>query len=71
MSTLAVSIQAQITALDAKLLSIDPTSVSADGTSVTNPDWIALSNHRMKLEQMLERVTGTAPMFVRGRIKGF
>lgn len=70
MSTLIASIAAQITALDAKLLSISPTSVAADGTSVTNPDWIALSKHRIYLEQMLDRLSGTAPMFVRGRVKG-
>lgn len=70
MSTLAVSIQAQIDALDTKLASISPTSVASDGTSVSNPDWIALSNHRLKLEEYKNRLAGTAPMFARGVVTG-
>jgi hypothetical protein len=70
MSTLIASIQAQITALDAKLVAINPTSVASNGTSITNPDWIALSKHRIFLEQQLDRLSGNAPMMVRGRIKG-
>lgn len=70
MSTLLVSIQNQITALDARLSTISPTSVAADGTSVTNPDWIALSDQRMKLEAYLGRLDGSAPMIVRGRLRG-
>lgn len=69
MSTFAVSIQAQIDALDAKLISVSPTSVAADGTSVTNPDWIALSNQRIKLEGILAKVGGTT-MFPRGVVTG-
>ena len=70
MSTFAVSIQAQIDALDAKLISVSATSVASDGTSITNPDWIALSNQRIKLEQIKNQLAGTAPMFARGVITG-
>ncbi len=64
MSTLAVSLAAQITALDARLASIAANSMSADGVSVSHPDWVALSNQRMKLQAMLDiggstHVTGT------------
>ncbi len=68
MSTIAVSIQAQIDALDAKLTSVSPTSVGADGTSVTNPDWVTLSNQRLKLEEFKNRLTQT--MFPRGVVTG-
>ena len=69
-STLISSIQAQITALDTQLASISPTSVGADGVSVTNNDWVSLSNQRLKLEMILGRLTGDRPMIVRGRVKG-
>ncbi len=70
MSTFAASIAAQIAALDAKLLSVGPTSVGADGTSVTNPDWVALSNQRIKLENIQNRINGTSPMLARGVVTG-
>jgi hypothetical protein len=70
MSTFAVSIQAQIDALDAQLTAISPTSVGSDGTSITNPDWIALSNQRIKLESLLVKVSGSAPRFPRGFLTG-
>jgi hypothetical protein len=69
MSTFAVSIQAQIDALDAKLTSVSPTSVGADGTSVTNPDGVALSNQRIKLESILTKVNGGV-RFPRGVVTG-
>jgi len=70
MSTLAVSLAAQITALDARLASIAANSMSAEGVSVSHPDWVALSNQRMKLQAMLDRINGTSPMFARGRVSG-
>ena len=70
MSTFAASIAAQIAALDERLTSVSPTSVGADGTSVTNPDWVALSNQRIKLEGILGRINGTSPMFPRGVVTG-
>ncbi len=70
MSTFAASIAMQIAALDLKLASVGPTSVGADGTSVTNPDWVALSNQRIKLEGILNRISGASPMFPRGVVTG-
>lgn len=70
MSTLAVSLQAQIDALDTELTAVSAISVGADGVSRTNQRWTELSDQRMKLEQMLNRALGTRPMVVRGRVKG-
>jgi|LakMenEpi03Aug12_release.lakeMendotaPanAssembly.Ray.scaffolds.fasta_scaffold4895533_1 hypothetical protein len=70
MSTLAASLQAQIDALDARLASITPTKIGADGQVVENSSWVELSNHRLKLEQMLGRATGRSRMFCRGTVKG-
>lgn len=70
MSSLLVSITAQIAALDAQLLSISPTSVSANGVSETNVDWVKLSDQRLKLEMILNRINGTSPMIVRGYVRG-
>jgi hypothetical protein len=70
MSTIAVSLQAQIDALDAELTSVQAVSVGADGVSRTNQRWTELSNQRLKLEVLLARITGDAPMIVRGRVKG-
>lgn len=69
-ATLLASIEAQIDALDLELTAVSPVSVGADGVSRTNIDWTKLSNHRMKLEQMRARLSGEAPMIVRGRVKG-
>lgn len=70
MATLAASIASQIAAIDAQMSAISPTSVGANGVNETNPDWIALSKRRMALEVYLGRVNGTAPMIVRGIVKG-
>jgi hypothetical protein len=70
MSTLAVSIQAQIDALDAVLATVAAVSVSSDGTSIVNQRWTELSDQRLKLEMLLNRVNGPRPMFVRGVVKG-
>lgn len=70
MASLAASLALQIDAIDAKMSAISPTSVGADGATVTNPDWIALSNHRIKLDQMLARASGTSPRIIRGVVKG-
>lgn len=70
MSSLLVSITAQIAALDAQLISISPTSVSANGISETNTDWVKLSDQRMKLEMILNRINGSSPMIVRGSLRG-
>lgn len=70
MATLAASIAAQITALDARLASIAANSMSADGVAVSHPDWVSLSNQRMKLQMALDRLTGDSPMFARIRVSG-
>lgn len=68
MATFAQSIQAQIDALDVQLASIGPTSVGSDGTSITNPGWVELSNQRIKLEGILNKITGRR--FPRGVVTG-
>lgn len=70
MSTLLVSLQAQADALDARLSSITATSVSANGVNRQNPDWIALSNQRIKIAQLIDRLSGNSPMLVRGVVNG-
>lgn len=70
MSTFTDSLQAQITALDAQLTAISPVSVGSDGVTITNNRFVELSNHRLKLESLLQRASGNRPMIVRGRVKG-
>jgi hypothetical protein len=70
MATRAASLQAQIDVIDTYLATIKPTSVAADGVSSTSPDWIALSERRDKLQNMLDRISGASPMFVRSRTSG-
>ncbi len=71
MSTaLAASLQLQIDALDLQLLSVQPTSVGADGVSRTNVNWVELSKRRNQLQAFVDRLSGTGPMLVRGRVKG-
>ncbi len=65
------SIATQIAVIDARLAKMSATSMGSDGTSVTFPDYIALSNLRLKLELILNRINGTAPMLARGVVKGF
>jgi hypothetical protein len=70
MSAFTVSLQNQITALDAQLASISPTSVTNNGTSVTNPDWIALSKRRVELETLLNQASATTRRANRGVVTG-
>lgn len=70
MATLAVSLAAQIAIIDAQMSSISPSSVSANGVSETNVDWLKLMERRAILEGYLGRLNGTAPMIIRGVVKG-
>ena len=70
MATRAASLQAQINVIDLYLAKIEPTSVAADGVSATSPEWLKLAERRDKLQNMLDRISGTSPMFARGRVSG-
>jgi hypothetical protein len=68
----ASSIQTEITTLETHLASADSMvlSVNSDGTGITRARRAELESRLDLLYQQLERANGTAPMFVRGRIKG-
>lgn len=68
----ASSIQTEITTLETYLASTESLnlSVSSDGTSVARARRAEIESRLDLLYQQLERANGSAPMFVRGRIKG-
>lgn len=68
----AASIQAEINVLEAYLASTDSTasSVSSRGTSIVNVSRADASARLDALYLQLGRIDGTAPMIVRGVVKG-
>jgi hypothetical protein len=68
----ASSIQTEITTLETYLASADSMvlGVGSDGTNITRARRSEIEQRLDMLYQQLERANGTAPMFVRGRIKG-
>lgn len=72
MARSSASIQTEITTLETYLASTASlvSNVGADGTSVGQTERAALTKRLDELYTQLDRVTGNAPMFVRGRIKG-
>ncbi len=72
MARSAASIQAEITTLETHLASADSlrSGVGSDGTSLSNADRASMSKRLDELYSQLDRATGNAPMFVRGRVRG-
>lgn len=72
MARSSASIQSEITALETYLTSANSfvSSAGSDGTTLSQADRDKLSRRLDELYAQLDRVTGNAPMFVRGRIKG-
>jgi hypothetical protein len=68
----ASSIQTEITTLETYLASSDSLvlGVGSDGTNVNKSRRAEVEQRLDLLYQQLERANGSAPMFVRGRIKG-
>lgn len=68
----ASSIQAEITQLETYLSSSDSlvSNAGSDGTSLSRASRDALQKRLDQLYAQLDRVNGTVPMLVRGRIKG-
>jgi len=65
----AALIQTEITALEAEITNYLQ-SVGSDGTSVQRSDYAAKTKRLDQLYQHLDRASGSAPMFVRGVVKG-
>ena len=65
----AASIQTEITALEAAITNLVQ-SIGSDGTSVQNADYKAKTERLDRLYQQLDRAAGTAPMLVRGVVRG-
>jgi hypothetical protein len=72
MARSAASIQAEIDRLETFLSGAGTTiqSTSADGTATTLVSRKEAAERLDILYQQLDRTTGTAPMFVRGRVGG-
>ncbi len=71
MARTAASIQVEITALEAQLANaISAASYSVAGRSKANQSYDALTRRLDQLYQQLSRANGTAPMVVRGVLKG-
>lgn len=71
MARSAASIQAEIDAIEAKISSIySMKSYSIAGRSKTEHDVSALTTRLDQLYIQLDRISGAAPMFVRGVVKG-
>jgi len=68
----ASSIQTEITTLETYLASANSLvqGVGSDGTNVNQSRRAEVEARLDLLYQQLERANGSAPMFVRGRIKG-
>lgn len=67
----AASIQTEIDAIDAAILkAADAQSYSIAGRSVSRQNLDSLTKRRDALQQQLDRVTGQAPMFARGVVRG-
>jgi hypothetical protein len=67
----AASIQTEITAIESQIATaVVGSTVSSDGTTITQQQYDKLTARLDQLYIQLERANGTAPMFVRGIVKG-
>lgn len=71
MPTPVATLQAQVDALDARIIELSGATQMQDGnTSASFADIEKLIDARNKLQAMIDRLTGTRPMIVRGRLTG-
>ena len=65
------SLEAQIAAIDARLLAADSyvRSAGVDGSNLTHESLIELTKLRNMLQRQLDRISGDSPMVVNGRLK--
>jgi hypothetical protein len=67
----AASIQTEITAIESQLsTAVVGSTISSDGTTITQQQYDRLTDRLDKLYIQLDRVSGNAPMIVRGVVKG-
>jgi hypothetical protein len=67
----AASIQAEIAVLETQLPKLAAAAkYSVDGQSKDNQDYKACTERLDQLYQQLDRATGSAPLFTRGRVTG-
>ncbi len=71
MPTPVATLQAQVDALDARITELAGATQMQDGpTSASFADINKLIDARNRLQAMIDRLNGTRPMFVRGRVVG-
>ena len=66
------AIQSEIDVLEARLASADSLvrSAGSDGATLTNEDRMSIAKRLDMLYLHLDRASGAAPMFARGRLEG-
>lgn len=71
MPTPIATLQAQVDALDARITEMAGLTAASDGpTSASVANINDLIDARNRLQSMIDRLSGTRPLFVRGRVVG-